>query len=84
MANFPIENRVKLTYNIKEVRYVAEFCVECWNKINKQNKPRWAYILSFEFELCEECGEWKRTVVAERMLYKVADKIYSLRKNNKA
>ena len=72
MANFPIENRVKLTYNTDGVSGMAEFCVDCWNKLNQQDKPERAYILSFDLELCEECGEWKQVVVAERMSYKLA------------
>ena len=65
MANFPIENRVKLTYNAGEVIIMAEFCVECLNKINGETRPKTSYILSFHYELCEECGEWKRVVVGE-------------------
>ena len=66
MANFPIENRVKLTYNGKEVIVVAEFCVDCWNELNNTNDPAEAYALSWGLELCEGCGEWKRTVVMPR------------------
>ena len=69
MANFPIENRVKLTYNIREVRELAEFCVQCWNELNDTDRPESDYILSWEPELCEGCGEWKRTVIAERKRY---------------
>ena len=47
MANFPIENRVKLTYNYQEVIAMAEFCLECWNKMNHRNDSSWRYVLSF-------------------------------------
>lgn len=77
MANFPNENRVILTYNMKEVNVMAEFCVECWNKLNDEKKPRAAYVLSLELELCEECGEWKRTIIAERTSYRIVSHLCS-------
>ena len=69
MANIPIENRVKLTYNICEVNTMAEFCVQCWSELNEINDPPEAYILSRELDLCEGCGEWKRVIVAKRKRY---------------
>lgn len=48
---------------------MAEFCVECWNKISGNNhKPR-KYILSKELCLCEECGEYRRIILNERKYY---------------
>ena len=66
MANFPIENRVKLTYNLLEVIEMAEFCLECWNKLNGTDDPKWKYVLSWERDFCEGCGQWNRVVVCER------------------
>ena len=66
MANFPIENRVKLTYYYGEVIIVSEFCVDCWNELNGTEDPKEAYVLSWKLELCEGCGEWKRVVVIPR------------------
>ena len=51
MSNFPIENMVKLTYNIYGVDIMAEFCLECWNRINETNFTLFArhdFLLSFE------------------------------------
>ena len=69
MANFPIENRVNLTYNIWEVIEMAEFCPDCWNSINGFDEPPEAYVLSREYELCEGCGEWKQVIVRKRNSY---------------
>lgn len=45
---------------------VAEFCVDCWNKLNETDDPKSCFVLSRELELCEGCGEWKRVVVRVR------------------
>ncbi len=45
---------------------MAEFCVDCWNKLINKNLPPKAYILSRNPELCEHCGEYKRVVIIER------------------
>lgn len=45
---------------------MAEFCLDCWNNINGTNDSKWRYILSWELDLCEECGEYKRLIVMER------------------
>ena len=45
---------------------MAEFCFDCWKKINQKNFSKWEYCLSRELERCEECGEWKRVVVCRR------------------
>lgn len=46
---------------------MAEFCLECWNKINETQDSKWRYALSRGKELCEECGEYKRVIVVERL-----------------
>ena len=45
---------------------MAEFCLDCWNKINETNDSKWRYILSWNKELCEECGQYRRVIVVER------------------
>ena len=69
MSEFPIEIRVKLTYNLREVTYMAEFCVSCWNELNGTDSPEEAYVLSWDYELCEGCGEYRRVIVAQRRHY---------------
>ena len=50
---------------------MAEFCMDCWNKMNEtEDSPR-RYVLSWELDLCEGCGEYKRVVVAERLWWRV-------------
>lgn len=48
---------------------MAEFCLECWNRMNEINDSPKKYVLSKELELCEGCGEWKTVVIAERTAY---------------
>lgn len=48
---------------------MAEFCLECWNKINGTNESERKYILSKHLDLCEECGEWKPIVIMERKAF---------------
>ena len=62
---------VKYTYNkytkfTRGVNCMAEFCLDCWNKINETKDSKWRYALSWNRELCEECGEYKRVIVTER------------------
>ena len=45
---------------------VAEFCLECWKKINEIEDDSIKFVLSRESDLCEECGEYKRVVIGER------------------
>ena len=45
---------------------MAEICVECWNKMNETQESKWRYALSWSRELCEECGQYKHVIVAER------------------
>lgn len=46
---------------------MAEFCLDCWNKINETRGSKLRYILSIDRELCEECGEYKQIIIIERL-----------------
>lgn len=46
---------------------MAEFCLDCWNEINETQDSKWRYLLSIRKELCEECGEFKRVIITERL-----------------
>ena len=46
---------------------MAEFCLDCWNKINNSQDTRLRYVISWEKDYCEECGQWKRVIVTERL-----------------
>ena len=48
---------------------MAEFCVDCWNKINETEHSAHRFILSQDEELCEECGRFKRVIVAIKKRY---------------
>ena len=48
---------------------MAEFCVSCWNELNETDYPEEAYVLSWDYTLCEGCGEYKRVIVAQRRHY---------------
>lgn len=45
---------------------MAEFCLDCLRKMDGINYKRSKFIISWERDLCEGCGQWKRVVVAER------------------
>lgn len=45
---------------------MAEFCLECWNRINHTNDTEADWLLSKELDLCEGCGEWKHVIVKPR------------------
>ena len=45
---------------------MAEFCLDCWNKINETQDSKWRYAFSWRKDLCEECGQYKRVIVVER------------------
>lgn len=45
---------------------MAEFCLECWNKINGTDKPESKYVMSKEVTFCEECWEIKQVVIREK------------------
>lgn len=48
---------------------MAEFCLDCWNKLNGTKDPKWKYIMSEEPEPCEECGQRKPVIVIARSAY---------------
>ena len=45
---------------------MAEFCLECWNKLNGFQKTERDDILSKERDLCEGCGEMRPVIEGER------------------
>ena len=56
---------------------MAEFCLECWNKLNGTDKPECEYIMSKKNEFCEECWELKRIVIRERERYDIIGRLAS-------
>ena len=45
---------------------MAEFCLDCWNKLNATDATEKDYVLSGDLDLCEGCGEWKPVIVRKR------------------
>ena len=45
---------------------MAEFCLDCFNKLHGTNYTKWDVVLSWGNDFCEECCEFKRTVVVIR------------------
>lgn len=45
---------------------MAEFCLDCWNKLNHAHWTERDYVLSRDLDLCEGCGEVRRVIVEER------------------
>ncbi len=42
---------------------MAEFCLECLNKMNQMNLSEKDVVLSDDLDLCESCGEMKYVVI---------------------
>lgn len=62
---------------------MAEFCLECWNKINDTNDTKKKFILSSELEMCEECGQFKQVIIWVRKRYIWADTLAEIVDNIK-
>ena len=45
---------------------MAEFCLDCMQKINGRHYDEMDFILSDDLDLCEGCGQWKHVVVVRR------------------
>ena len=48
---------------------MAEFCLECWNRLNETTYDEKKYVISKDLDLCEGCGEWKPVIIMERRAY---------------
>ncbi len=46
---------------------MAEFCVQCFNKLHHRKTVPSDYILSFYPALCEGCGKYKRIIISRRL-----------------
>ena len=52
---------------------MAEFCLDCLNKITETNYKRYQVKLFSGYDICEECGESKRCVARINALGELAD-----------
>ena len=62
---------------------MAEFCLDCWNKIMETNDPKRKFILSRKPDFCEECRQWKPVIIRVRKRYLVAERLSSMGKSRK-
>ena len=62
---------------------MAEFCLECLNKLNGTSDPPEKYILSKEPDFCEECGSFKPVVVRIRHRFGIVKVMCDLLKDSK-
>lgn len=45
---------------------MAEYCLDCWNKINGTNEPESNYYMSKYDDLCEGCSKYKKVIIRPR------------------
>jgi len=45
---------------------MAEFCLECWNKMNGFKADKRSFTISKDMYLCEGCGKWKPVIVIKQ------------------
>ena len=43
---------------------MAEFCLDCWNKLNNESNTEDSCTLSDDLDFCEGCGEMKRVFIS--------------------
>ena len=60
---------------------MAEFCLECWNKINYTNDPPGKYHLSGVRDYCEECGQRKHVIISVKRRYVLPENCKELIEN---
>ena len=54
---------------------VAEFCLDCWNKLNGTKDLKWRYVRTWRKDFCEECEEYKKVIVVERRWSRIQKQI---------
>ena len=57
---------VRDTEHLRSVITIAEFCLNCWNKINGTNNPASKYIISKDLDLSEGCATYTNVIIKER------------------
>ena len=45
---------------------MADFCFECWNRLNENQCRKKDFVLSKDTDLCEGCGKYKQVIERER------------------
>ncbi len=55
---------------------MAEFCLDCWNKINGTSDSSEKYIFSRDMDICEECGQWKPVIIRVKRRFRFREWFY--------
>ncbi len=50
---------------------MAEFCLECWNRLNQTADGAEEFVISKQPDLCEGCGSLKPVIVTLRSKYRI-------------
>ena len=50
---------------------MAEFCLDCWNRLLGTNDKKWRYVITSYRDLCEGCGQYKQVIVTERYISRI-------------
>ena len=58
---------------------MAEFCLDCWNKIMGTDDKK-IFILSRKPDFCEECRQWKPVIVRVKKRYLLSELFFRLEK----
>lgn len=59
---------------------MAEFCLDCFNKYISKKKVTEKDVI-MDYDLCEECGEWKQCVIAikEKNIFKKVKRFFVMK-----
>lgn len=47
---------------------MAEFCLDCWNRLNGRKDTEREYVLTYGIDICERCGKYKRVILRKRYI----------------
>ena len=50
---------------------MAEFCVECWNRLTGMGDEKRRYVITSYRDLCKGCGQYKQVIVTERYISRI-------------
>ncbi len=62
---------------------MAEFCLNCWNKINDINLSEKDVIISKDLDLCEGCAELKPVIIRYKRIYLFKEYLNDIKNRNK-
>lgn len=59
---------------------MAEFCLDCFNKYISKKKVTEKDVI-MDYDLCEECGEWKQCVITikEKNIFKRVKRFFVMK-----